>query len=64
MSSNGIPDSARNALAFMEQLMQEGFTGTLIVECNQGGVAEVRESKTFRAKDLAAHQNCVSNKES
>jgi len=55
-----MPDSARNALVYIEHLLQDGFTGTLIMECNQGGVAELKESKITRAKDLAARQNCVS----
>jgi len=54
-----MPDSARNALDYVEYLLRDGFTGTLIMECSQGGVAEVKESKITRAKDLVGQEDCA-----
>lgn len=49
-----LPDSSRDALIRIAELLRGKFTGRLVIEAHEGGVRKVDEHKTWRpSKDAA-----------
>ena len=42
-----LSDSSRKTLIMVAQRLAHGFTGRIELECNQGGVRQVKESVTY-----------------
>lgn len=47
-----LPESSRNALIRMAEKLRAGFTGKLEIDCNQGGVRQLREIVTVPSEKL------------
>lgn len=47
-----LPDSSRDTLAWVAELLREGFTGRLEIEVFQGGVRSIRPTPALEPKDL------------
>lgn len=45
-----VADSAQRALAEIIELLSDGFTGRIEIECRDGGVGEWREIRIHRSK--------------
>lgn len=43
-----LPDSARRALLRVADELRDRFSGTIEIECHEGGVRKVRESRVWR----------------
>jgi hypothetical protein len=44
--------ASEKALAYLRQQFQAGFTGTIIITCNNGGVRSLEQQQLFNAVDL------------
>ena len=47
-----LPDSSRKALVYIADQLRRGFSGRFEIDCYQGGVRNMRESKDLQPKDL------------
>lgn len=47
-----LPESSRNALIRMAEALRRGFTGRFELECNQGGIREMRELRVVPSGEL------------
>ena len=41
-----MPESAKRVMLDLMQLLANGFTGTIELDCNQGGVRRITETRT------------------
>jgi hypothetical protein len=44
----GLSESAREALLEVARMLRAGYTGTLELQCAQGGVRDLKQSSTIR----------------
>lgn len=47
-----LPEASRNALIRIAEKLRSGFTGRFEVECNQGGVRQLREVQVVPQEKL------------
>lgn len=49
-----LSQSAQAVLARIEQMLADGFSGEIVLDCAQGGVRTMKTGQTFRPADLEA----------
>lgn len=45
---DSLPDSARDSVLRVVRTLADGFTGEIRLDCRNGGVGRVRESRDYR----------------
>lgn len=48
MSDHEISDSARRALMQIAEILRDGFSGSITLHCNRGGVSEVEQRTAWK----------------
>lgn len=43
-----LPPSARDSLIRIADMLRDGYTGTIELECHEGGVRKMTDSRTWR----------------
>jgi hypothetical protein len=54
-----LTPSAARVLVYVEQCLKDGFTGTLTLECDGGGVREVGQYQRLDGRDFGNGERTV-----
>lgn len=57
MTEHPLSESAERALAHLRHLLLNGFTGTLTIECHEGGVRRAEQRQILASIDMMHEQD-------
>jgi len=62
--SRQLPESSRRILVHVADMLRDGFTGRIELDCSQGGIRNMTEIRSFRPAEIPDKKKGDPSKES